>query len=84
VRGLVVDTTPLRVSYRFRRLFVGQLFAFVGRQMTVVAVPYQAFELTGSTLLVGTLGFVQFVPLVAASILGALRSFGSQRRPVCN
>jgi MFS family permease len=58
------------VSYRFRRLFLGQLFAFVGRQMTVVAVPYQAFELTGSTLLVGTLGFVQFVPLIAASILG--------------
>jgi MFS family permease len=38
--------------------------------MTVVAVPYQAFELTGSTLLVGTLGFVQFVPLIAVSILG--------------
>jgi MFS family permease len=70
VRQFIVDTTPLRESFRFRRLFVGQAFAYVGRQMTVVAVPYQAFELTGSTLIVGTLGFVQFVPLIAASILG--------------
>ena len=79
---LVVDTTPLRVSFRFRRLFIGQLFAFVGRQMTVVAVPFQAFELTGSTLLVGTLGFVQFVPLIAVSILGGPLIDAVDRRKV--
>lgn len=82
MRRLIVDTTPLRVSFRFRRLFVGQLFAFVGRQMTVVAVPFQAFELTGSTLLVGTLGFAQFVPLIAVSILGGPLIDAVDRRKV--
>jgi MFS family permease len=83
VRQFIVDTTPLRESFRFRRLFVGQAFAYVGRQMTVVAVPYQAFELTGSTLIVGTLGFVQFVPLIAASILGGpVIDAGDRRRVI--
>jgi MFS family permease len=38
--------------------------------MTVVAVPFQSFELTGSTLVVGSLGFVQFLPLMIVSVLG--------------
>lgn len=67
---LVVDVTPLRESRRFRRLYAGQLFAHVGRQMTVVAVPYQVFLLTGSTFAVGAIGLVQFVPLMAVSVVG--------------
>ena len=55
-RQLVVDITPLRVSPEFRRLFLGYLLAFLGRQVTVVAVPYQVFLLTGSSLAVGEEG----------------------------
>lgn len=66
----VVDVTPLRESPRFRRLYLGHLLAFVGRQVTVVAVPYQVFLLTDSTLAVGALGLAQFVPLMAVSLVG--------------
>jgi MFS family permease len=38
--------------------------------LTVVAVPYQVFELTGSTFLVGALGIAQLVPILLTSIVG--------------
>ena len=81
-RSLVLDVRPLRRSSRFRKLFLGQLLAFVGRQMTVVAVPYQAYLLTESTLVVGLLGFIQFIPLIVASVLGGAVIDAVDRRKV--
>ena len=69
-RRLVVDITPLRESPRFRILYLGQLLAHFGRQITIVAVPYQVFLITDSTLAVGALGIAQFIPLVAGSLVG--------------
>jgi MFS family permease len=66
----LVDVTPLRESPRFRWLFGGLSLAWLGRQLTVVAVPYQVFELTGSTFLVGALGIAQLVPILLTSIVG--------------
>ena len=40
----------------FRRLFVGQGVAFVGFQLTAVAVPVQMFAVTGSSFWVGLVG----------------------------
>lgn len=79
-RRLVVDITPLRESPRFRILFLGQLLAHFGRQITIVAVPYQLFLITGSTLAVGVLGIVQFVPLMAASLIGGAVADAFDRR----
>lgn len=67
---LFADTAPLRESTRFRRLYVGQLLNGLGREFTVVAVPYQIYLMTESTLLVGALGVAQFVPLFASSVIG--------------
>jgi MFS family permease len=67
---LFADTTPLRESPRFRRLYVGQLLNVLGREFTVVAVPYQVYLITESTLLVGALGLAQFLPLLASSVIG--------------
>ena len=47
----------------------GQLVSLVGRQITVVAVPYQVYRLTGSAALVGLLGLAQVVPLIGVSLL---------------
>ena len=69
-RRFLVDITPLRNSPRFRRLFTGQSLAWLGRQLTVVAVPFQVFELTNSTLLVGALGIAQLIPLLGVSVVG--------------
>jgi MFS family permease len=69
-RAVIVDVTPLRRSREYRWLYSGFAFARIGRQMTVVAVPYQAYELTGSTLIVGMLGAVQLLPLIAMALIG--------------
>jgi MFS family permease len=69
-RRFFVDVTPLRTSPRFRWLYGGLSLASLGRQLTVVAVPYQVYELTGSTLLVGLLGIAQLVPLLLVSVVG--------------
>ncbi len=67
---LFVDVTPLRQSVEYRWLYAGLALSWFGRQLTVVAVPFQVYELTGSTLAVGLLGAAQFVPLLAMSLLG--------------
>jgi MFS family permease len=68
--GLLVDTTPLRVSPNFRRLWIGQSVSFLGGMITTAALPYQVFHQTGSTLAVGLLGLAQLGPLLAFSIVG--------------
>ena len=70
IRGLAVDITPLRESRHYRLLWFGQLISVTGRQITVVAVPFQIFLLTGSSLAVGMIGLVQVVPLIVASLAG--------------
>jgi MFS family permease len=42
--------------------------SLVGRQITVVAVPYQVYTMTRSPALVGLLGLAQVVPLVTVSL----------------
>lgn len=69
-RRLLVDVTPLKESVEYRWLYSGMAFAWFGRQLTVVAVPYQLYDLTQSTLAVGLLGVAQFVPLLATSLIG--------------
>ena len=70
LRGLAVDITPLRESRHYRLLWFGQLISVTGRQITVVAVPFQVFLLTRSPLAVGMIGLVQVGPLILASIAG--------------
>ena len=45
-----IDLGPLRRRRDFRLLFIGQGFSFFGSMVTFVAVPFQAYHLTGSTL----------------------------------
>lgn len=69
-KRLLVDITPLRESIAYRWLYSGMAFAWFGRQLTVVAVPFQLYELTGSTLAVGLLGVAQLGPLLVTSLIG--------------
>ena len=84
VRGVLsriaVDTTPLRTSPAFRRIWLGQAVSYVGRRMTLVALPVQVYDLTGSTLAVGLLALAQFVPLMTLTLLGGLFADVSDRR----
>jgi MFS family permease len=76
----VVDVTPLREVPGYRWLFLGMLFVHGGRQLTIVAVPFQVYELTGSTLAVGLLGAAQLVPLLTVSVVGGALADAVKRR----
>jgi MFS family permease len=78
-RGWAIDTTPLR-NPAFRRLFGGVAATMLGQQMTLVAVPYQVYRLTGSSLLVGVTSVVALVPLIAFGLLGGAISDAMDRR----
>jgi predicted MFS family arabinose efflux permease len=79
---LLVDTAPLRGSRDFRLLFSGQLVSTMGSQLTAVAVPYQVFRLTGSSLDVGLISLAQLVPLLAMSMVGGVVADTHDRRRV--
>jgi MFS family permease len=78
-RGWTIDTTSLR-NPAFRRLFWGVAATMLGQQMTLVAVPFQVYELTGSSLLVGVTSMVGLVPLVVFGLLGGAIADAMDRR----
>ena len=82
VGGILVDTGPLRRHPGFRRLWTGQLVASLGSQLTVVAVAYQTYRLTGSTAMVGLVSLSGLVPLLAGSVLGGPAVDAWDRRKV--
>lgn len=81
LRRVAVDVRPLRHP-DFRRLFVGQGVAFVGYQLTAVAVPVQMYDVTRSSLWVGLIGLAAFVPLVVFGLYGGAVSDAVDRRPL--
>ena len=70
IRGVFVDVEPLRRDRDYRFLWIGQLISGAGRQVTVVALPFQLYVLTGSTLAVGLLAVVQLVPILVFALGG--------------
>ena len=67
---ILVDTTPLRDSRDFRLLFTGQLVSMLGTQLTVVAIPYQVYSMTHSSLQVGAISLAQLIPFLAGALSG--------------
>ena len=79
-RRILLDVTPLRTSPDFRLLWTGQLVSVIGRQVTTVAVPFQVFQLTGSSLMVGLVSAAQLGPLLACSLIGGSIADAVDRR----
>jgi MFS family permease len=83
-RGLLariaVDIRPLRDSRDFRRLWFGVGISAIGSQITTVAIPFQLWEETHSTLLVGLLGLAALVPLLVVPIYGGAVADAVDRR----
>jgi MFS family permease len=75
-----VDLGPLRHSHDFRYLFSGQLVSTLGTQLTVVAIPYQVFRLTHSSLDVGLVSLAQLIPLLVCSLIGGAVADAHERR----
>ncbi len=67
---LLVDVTPLRTSKDFRLLFIGQLVSLLGSNLTLVAVAYQVYQVTNSSLWVGVVSFIQLPVLIVGALWG--------------
>ena len=77
---MLVDLAPLRRHREFRRLWIGQVISSLGNQLTIVAVAYQAYKLTGSTLVVGLVSLGQLGPLLVGSLWGGAIADSMDRR----
>jgi MFS family permease len=78
-RAVVPDLRPLRHA-DYRRLVLGQSVSFLGSMVTYVAVPYQVFQLTRSSLAVGLIGVVQMAAILALAFLGGALADAADRR----
>ena len=78
---LLADTTPLRNQY-FRRLWLANIITVVGAQLTVIAVPAQIYEVTGSSAYVGLTGVFGLVPLVVFGLWGGALADVFDRRTI--
>jgi MFS family permease len=68
VRRLFLDTTPLRLDRHYRMLWAGQVVNGIGTQITRIALPFQVYVLTGSTLAIAALTACQLIPLLLFSL----------------
>jgi MFS family permease len=79
-RHILMDLTPLRVSRDFRALIAGLGVSTLGSQLTQVAVPFQVYSITHSSLDVGLVSLTQLLPLVFGSLLGGTLVDSMDRR----
>jgi MFS family permease len=82
VASWLADIQPLRRHRAFRRLWLGLVLSNLGSQLTVVAVAFQAYELTHSSLVVGLVSLVQLGPSLVGSIGGGAIADARDRRRV--
>ncbi len=79
---LFVDITPLRESPQYRRLWFGYAVNQLGSQLTIVAVAYQVYKLTGSSLDVGLISLAQLGPAIIGPIIGGSMADAIDRRTI--
>lgn len=78
---MLLDLSPLRASRDYRLLFFGQLISFFGSMMTFIVVPWQMYQLTGSSAMVGYISLAEFFPMFfLAFVGGALADYLDKRK----
>lgn len=70
----------LRRNRDFRLLYIGQFVSFIGTMITSVALPYQIYHQTQSTLMVGLLSLSQLLPLLVTALVGGVIADHYNRR----
>lgn len=76
----LINLSILRRNRNFRYLFIGQFISFFGTMITGVALPYQIYMETHSTLMVGLLSLVQLLPLLFTALAGGVVADRYHRR----
>lgn len=82
LRALAIDVRPLRRYRDFRLRTIAVSVSSFGSFFTMVAVPIQLKQLTGSTVAVGLVGAAEFVPIIAVGLLGGAIADRFDRRTV--
>jgi MFS family permease len=80
VANVAVDLSPLRESRDFRLLSIGQGVSFAGSMITYVAVPFQAYALTRSSLVVGLISLAELIPILVVAFIGGALADAVDRR----
>jgi MFS family permease len=70
----------LRVSRNFRVFWYGAVVSNVGTWMQSVAQGYLVYQLTGSTFMLGAVGFAQSMPFLVFSLWGGVLADRLERR----
>jgi MFS family permease len=76
----LLDIRPLRSHPPFRRVWAGTTAQSFGGQVAVVAVLYQVWELTQSSVWVGAIGVATAVPTIVFGLLGGVLADATDRR----
>jgi MFS family permease len=79
-RRFVLDTSPLRDSADFRRLWTGSSLSIIGGQMTGFAVTLQIYQMTHSSAAVGAVGLATGAPLIILGLFGGSFADAVDRR----
>lgn len=75
-----LDASLLKRNRNFALLYMGQFISFVGSRITDVALPYQIYTETHSTLMVGLLSLAQIAPLIFTALVGGVFADRYHRR----
>lgn len=76
----LIDISPLKTNRDYSLLYCGQFISFIGTMITGVALPWQIYQLTHSSLMVGLLSLVQLLPLLITALLGGVFADRYNRR----
>lgn len=75
-----IDLSLLKKNRDFRLLYFGQFISFIGTMISSVALPYQVYQMTQSTFIVGLLSLVQLLPLLITALIGGVFADRYNRR----
>jgi MFS family permease len=70
----------LKENKNYRLIFTGRFVSMIGTMITGVALPYQVYHETQSTLLVGLVSLFQLLPLLLTALLGGAFADRHDRR----
>jgi len=74
------DIAPIRHSHQFRLLYVGQAGSSAGVMICYVALPYQAYQISHSSLVVGLLSCAELLPVLLAGLVGGTLADALEKR----
>lgn len=80
MKKYLINLSIFNRNRNYTLLYIGQFVSFMGTMITSVALPYQIYKETQSTLMVGLLSLFQLVPIVFTALMGGVFADRYHRR----